>query len=51
MKAISEFLLVAAFGLFWVGVLPVAGLLEIGLVVSGRIETLTTRYGDWATVN
>ena len=39
MKAIVEALWVMAFVLLWVVVLPVAGLLEISVIVSDRITT------------
>ncbi len=41
MKAIVEALWVMAFGLFWAVVLPVAGLVEIGILVSDRIDRIT----------
>lgn len=39
MKAIVEALWVMAFVLFWMVVLPVAGLVEIGILVSDRVTT------------
>jgi hypothetical protein len=42
MKAIVETCWVMAFALFWVVVLPVAGLVEIGILVSDRIDRITT---------
>ena len=42
MKAIVEALWVMLFGLFWAVVLPVAGLVEIGILVSNRIDRITT---------
>jgi hypothetical protein len=42
MKAILEALWVMACALFWVVVLPVAGLVEIGILVSDRIDRITT---------
>jgi hypothetical protein len=41
MKAIVEAWWVMAFALFWVVVLPVAGLVEIGILVSDRIDRVT----------
>ena len=43
MKAIVEGWWVMSFALFWVVVLPVAGLVEIGIFVSDRIDRITTR--------
>ena len=42
MKAIVEAWWVMAFALFWVVVLPVAGLVEIGILVSDSIDKITT---------
>jgi hypothetical protein len=42
MKAIVEAWWVMAFALFWAVVLPVGGLVEIGILVSDRIDGLTT---------
>jgi hypothetical protein len=42
MKAIVETCWVMAFAFFWVVVLPVAGLVEIGILVSDRIDRITT---------
>jgi hypothetical protein len=42
MKAIVEAWWIMAFALFWVVVLPVAGLVEIGVLVSNRIGRITT---------
>jgi len=39
MKEIVEAWWVMAFAFFWVVVLPVAGLVEIGILVSDRITT------------
>jgi hypothetical protein len=38
MKAIIETLLAVVFVLFWMVVLPVAGLVEIGIVVSDNFD-------------
>lgn len=48
MKTINETFLVTAFALLWLVVLPVAGLIEIGVVVSDKIEALTTRQEGMA---
>jgi len=42
MKAIVEAWWVMAFALFWVVVLPVAGLVEIGILVLDSIDRMTT---------
>ena len=42
MKAIVEALWVILFGLFLGVVLPVSGLIEIGILVSNRIDRITT---------
>lgn len=42
MKGFVEAWWVMAFALFWVVVLPVAGLVEIGILVSDRIDRITT---------
>jgi hypothetical protein len=43
MKAIVETFCVMAVGLFWMVVLPVAGLVEVGLVVSDKIDATIHR--------
>ena len=47
MKAIVEALWTMAYGLFWVVVLSVAGLVEIGLLVAERIDRITTHRVSW----
>jgi hypothetical protein len=42
MKAIVEALWVMAFVLFWMVVLPVAGLVEIGIAISDKVDSITT---------
>lgn len=40
MKAILETIRVLAFGLFWLVALPVAGLIEVGLMMSEKIDRM-----------
>jgi uncharacterized membrane protein SpoIIM required for sporulation len=42
MKAIVETFWVMAFVLFWVVVLPVAGLVEVGIMMSDKVDRMTT---------
>ena len=48
MKTINETFLVTAFALLWLVVLPVAGLIELGVVVSYKIEAFTARQARMA---
>ena len=45
MKTIVETLWVMAFVLFWMVVLPVAGLVEIGIAMSDKVDRMTDRAG------
>jgi hypothetical protein len=49
MKAISETLLVTVVTLLWLIVLPLAGLFEIVVVLSDRIEALITHQVEMAS--
>jgi hypothetical protein len=42
MKAIVETFWAMTFMLFWIVVLPVAGLVEIGIVMSDKVESIAT---------
>lgn len=42
MEAILETVWVMAFVLFWLLVLPVAGLVEVGLLMSDKVERMAT---------
>ena len=43
MKAILETIRVMAFGLFWLVVLPVAGLIEAGRMMSAKVDRMFTQ--------
>ena len=42
MKAIVETIWVMTFGFFWLLVLPVAGLVEVGVMISDKVDRMTT---------
>jgi len=49
MKTINETFLVAAFTLLWLLVLPLAGLFEVVVVLSDKVEALTSHHQEMTT--
>jgi hypothetical protein len=47
MKAIVETVLAVAFALFWMVILPVAGLVEIGIVVSDAFPRIDLQRANF----